>query len=300
MIILGAALAIIVALSVIISPPRAAVAQTTGETPAAGAQTTGEAPAAEAQAEGGGPGSPFSTTDLTPEPPPAPPAAPPAPAPRAVPTLGGAVPSVDLLKALGAFIVVIVLLVIFLKLLAYFSQGRKMAKGGRAFTLKGTMIIDSRRYLAAVEIDGHFLVVGVTPDRLTALAEWPLDDGDGKLVPGAFKTEDAVEGPKALAPQARRPRPAGPAPGPRAERSHVPPVGYENPSLRPQKAPEAPAKAPGRAPLGPGRGAGLGADPRGPSGDGPVLDLSLDDAVFDERGANDDFLKMFEDENEPK
>jgi hypothetical protein len=36
------------------------------------------------------------------------------------------------------------------------------------------MALDSRRYLAAVEIDGQLLVVGVTPERLTALGQWPL------------------------------------------------------------------------------------------------------------------------------
>jgi hypothetical protein len=42
------------------------------------------------------------------------------------------------------------------------------------------MSLDSRRYLAAVELDGHLLVIGVTPDRITALANWPLEDDDLK------------------------------------------------------------------------------------------------------------------------
>jgi hypothetical protein len=73
------------------------------------------------------------------------------------------------------------------------------------------------------------------------------------------------------------------------------------------EAPAALAKGPGPSPisgpgpgLGPGRGAGLGADPRAATDEGPILDLSLDDQVYEGSETNDDFLNMFEDEGEKK
>ncbi|MDR0621069.1 MAG: flagellar biosynthetic protein FliO [Deltaproteobacteria bacterium] len=283
---------------------------------------------------------------------------------------------------MGAFIVVIVLLIIFLKVLAYLTHGRKMGKGGKTFTLKGTMLLDSRRYLAAVEIDGRMLVVGVTPDRLTALGSWPLDSGDGRRLPDTFAFSDAIEGPKALGPpqakaQGKAQAKASQAPAPKtqpvpqapsqtrvppaqpaASQTRVPPqapsqtrvppaqpqtpsqtsvpatavsgaASFADPGATPgptlaasalaantggpglgsvpiaalgQEPTLAPTLGPNVGPnLGPGRkGAGLGADPRSVGGEGPVLDLSLDDAVFEGPETNDDFLKMFEDENDPK
>ncbi|MDR1545271.1 MAG: flagellar biosynthetic protein FliO [Deltaproteobacteria bacterium] len=83
---------------------------------------------------------------------------------------------VNLVKAVGAFALVIALLLICLKIIGRLGRGRLTASGGRAFVLRGSMPLDSRRYLAAVEVDGHLLVVGVAPDRLTALADWPMAD----------------------------------------------------------------------------------------------------------------------------
>ena len=223
-------------------------------------------------------------------------------------------PGIDIIKALGAFVAVIAVLLIFLKLLSYLTRGRKLGKGGQSFTLKGTMILDSRRYLAAVEVGGHFLVIGVTPDRLTALANWPLADEGAES--GLFRIEDAVEGPKAFAPSATagvnrsRTRPRRSAPStPAAQASPASPVTQAAQAVSPavQAPPEAAAspaptleKTASGPGLGPGRGTGLGADPRTAPPEGPILDLSLDDAVFDGPETNDDFLKMFEDDKEGK
>ncbi|MDR2198325.1 MAG: flagellar biosynthetic protein FliO [Deltaproteobacteria bacterium] len=93
-------------------------------------------------------------------------------------------------KALGAFILVIACLLIFLKLLGRMNRGR-VARGGMEFTLKGTLSLDSRRYLAAVEVDGRLLILGVAPERISSLAHWNLDppsDDEGAF--GSLGLED--------------------------------------------------------------------------------------------------------------
>ncbi|MDR3134644.1 MAG: flagellar biosynthetic protein FliO [Deltaproteobacteria bacterium] len=288
------------------------------ESPQPGGATEGAQPDG-AQAQG-----PFTATDLAPvgaqaAQGQAPLARPPAGIPEPALPPGGALPAVDVIKAAGAFVLVIALLVIFLKLLAYLSKGRKLAKGGRAFTLRGTMVLDSRRYLAAFEIDGRLLVVGVTPDRLTALANWPLADEEGNdFGPLA---QDAVEGPKALATPRPQPRePLGSKPEAQAPAASPQGSSRARPVARPLATPTTPTPTSvaqlaaantserslslGKAPaapqagpsMGPGIKAGLGADPRtAPTDDGPVLDLSLDDESYDGPDANDSFLGVFGD-----
>jgi flagellar biogenesis protein FliO len=213
-----------------------------------------------------------------------------------------------LLKALGAFIVVIVLLVVFLKILGLVTRGRRVGKGSKAFNLKGTMLIDSRRYLAAVEIDQHMIIVGVTPDRLSSLAQWSLADDQDQELAAYFKHDDAVAGPKALGPGERPLGDLGPGQEPLA--FNRPPQARNRQRPRPPQARVQPRTEPGpsgrplaleKGPgLGPGRGSGLGADPRSASEEGPVLDLSLDDQAFEGSETNDDFLKMLGDERETK
>jgi flagellar biogenesis protein FliO len=91
----------------------------------------------------------------------------------------------------GAFILVLAALIIFLKLLGRFGRGRGF-KGGQTFILRGTMSLDSRRYLAAVEVDGQLIIVGVTPDRLTSLGQWPLaeDEPFRDLPPEPLRSKD--------------------------------------------------------------------------------------------------------------
>jgi flagellar biogenesis protein FliO len=106
-----------------------------------------------------------------------------------------------MIGVLGAFLLVLALLLLFLRLIGRIGKGR--AKAGRVFTLRGTMALDSRRYLAAVEIDGQLLVVGVTPDRLTALGQWPLvleDEPFQDLPPEPTKFIQPPEKPRKVAP----------------------------------------------------------------------------------------------------
>ena len=100
--------------------------------------------------------------------------------PAARPGSSFGVPSsaLDLLKGLGAFILVLILLYLTLKGLGRMSR----FKGGKGrasiFQLRGIQSFDSRKYLAAVEIDGRLLVVGVTQDRIVPVAQWYLDEED--------------------------------------------------------------------------------------------------------------------------
>ncbi len=78
----------------------------------------------------------------------------------------------DLLRALGMFILVIALLFITLKVIGRFGRFRA-GKGQRAlFKMRGVMALDNRKYLAAVEVEGHVLVLGVTQERIAPLAHW--------------------------------------------------------------------------------------------------------------------------------
>jgi flagellar biogenesis protein FliO len=170
----------------------------------------------------------------------------------------------SLMKFIGAFIVVLALLLICLRLIGWLSRGARLSKGGRVFNLRGTMALDSKRYLAAVEVDGHLLVVGVAPDRLTSLADWPLEDDlyDGPtLAPAEPQKREARESfPRAVAQ-----KPLAKAAAPKDE---------EGPSFLEKKSP-APAAEPKEAPK---RGR-----------DGPDFTLSLEDEPFEGSTTNDDF-----------
>ena len=99
----------------------------------------------------------------------------------------------ELLWALGAFILVLIILVLALKGLGRLSRF-KGAKGRQpVFELRGIQPLDNRKYLAAVEVEGRFLVLGVTPDRITPLAHWFIDDGDSGQPGQDFKLPAAEE-----------------------------------------------------------------------------------------------------------
>ena len=80
----------------------------------------------------------------------------------------------DLAGAGLALIVVLALLLLALKALQ--RLGRFKGPRGResVFELRGLHHLDNRKYLAAVAVDGRLMVIGVTPDRLTPLGQWPL------------------------------------------------------------------------------------------------------------------------------
>jgi len=110
----------------------------------------------------------------------------------------------DIIKAVGAFILVMVLLVAALKIIGRLGRGG-LRSGGKTFVLKGTMALDNRRYLAAVEIDGRMLIVGVTPERLTSLGQWSLTEKNNfeakperTLAPLKNETVNKTVSPKSL------------------------------------------------------------------------------------------------------
>jgi len=84
----------------------------------------------------------------------------------------------DLAGAGAALILVLALLVLFLKALK--RVGRFKSGRGGLFEMRGHLPLDNRKYLAAVAVDGRLLIIGITPDRLIPLGQWPLRDGEGE------------------------------------------------------------------------------------------------------------------------
>ncbi|MDR2946422.1 MAG: flagellar biosynthetic protein FliO [Candidatus Adiutrix sp.] len=87
----------------------------------------------------------------------------------------------DLLKGIGAF--VLVLLLLFLALKGLGRLGRFKGRRGRDafFELRGIQALDNRKYLAAVEAEGRIIIVGVTPDRITPVAQWIAEPEEDDL-----------------------------------------------------------------------------------------------------------------------
>ena len=80
----------------------------------------------------------------------------------------------DMAWAGAALIVVLAVLVLLLK--AVQRVGRFKTGRGSLFEVRGYQPLDNRKYLVAVAVDGRLLVIGVTPDRLIPLGQWPLED----------------------------------------------------------------------------------------------------------------------------
>jgi flagellar biogenesis protein FliO len=83
----------------------------------------------------------------------------------------------DLAWAGVALILVLAALVLLLKALQ--RLGRFKSGRGSLFEMRGYQPLDNRKYLAAVAVDGRMLIIGVTPDRLVPLGQWPLLDQEG-------------------------------------------------------------------------------------------------------------------------
>lgn len=102
-----------------------------------------------------------------------------APLPAASPLTGGLdFPGLEMVKALGAFILVILLLLAVLKGLGRLGRFRGFKGRASIFELRGVHALDNRKYLAALAVDGRMLVVGVTPERIIPVAQWILDPDD--------------------------------------------------------------------------------------------------------------------------
>lgn len=89
----------------------------------------------------------------------------------------------DIFKAVASFILVLALLFLALKGLGRLRVARAKGQGG-FMSLKGTLALGGRQYLAAVEAGGRLLIVGVSPDRITPIADWPAfrlpGEGEGQ------------------------------------------------------------------------------------------------------------------------
>jgi flagellar biogenesis protein FliO len=94
-----------------------------------------------------------------------------------VPAVSGIPGGLDFLWAFGAFILVLIILFFVLKLLKRLSRFRGTRGRDSVFEMRGVQPLDNQKYLAAVSIDGRLLVVGVSADRITPLAHWPLKEG---------------------------------------------------------------------------------------------------------------------------
>jgi len=115
------------------------------------------------------------------------------------PALSGWGGAGDLAWAGGALVLVLAVLFLFLKALRRFSRFSKAGRGA-LFEMRGYHPLDNRKYLAAVAVDGRLLIIGVTPDSLVPLGQWPLLEDDGQ---GLFKLGQASGPPE-------EPNPAGP------------------------------------------------------------------------------------------
>ena len=77
--------------------------------------------------------------------------------------------------AATALVLVLAALVMLLKALK--RVGRFKGGRGAMFEMRGSLLLDNRKYLAAVAVDGRLMIIGVTPDRLIPLGQWPLQEG---------------------------------------------------------------------------------------------------------------------------
>ena len=116
-----------------------------------------------------------------------------APVPGPVPALAGGPGFKDLAWAGAALVLVLAALVLLLK--AVQRVGRFKAGRGTLFEMRGFQPLDNRKYLAAVAVDGRLLIIGVTPDRLVPLGQWPLLDEGGRDVFPPPEGPGPAEGP---------------------------------------------------------------------------------------------------------
>ena len=129
--------------------------------------------------------------------------------PAPSPALSGWGGAGDVAWAGGALVLVLAVLLLFLKALQHFGRFRRKAGRGALFEMRGYQPLDNRKYLAAVAVDGRLLIIGVTPDNLVPLGQWPLRDEEFQalLKPGGL---DQAGGPPAAEAPARDQSSAGP------------------------------------------------------------------------------------------
>jgi len=104
---------------------------------------------------------------------------------ESAPTLSGWGGAGELAWAGGALVLVLAALMLLLKGLQRIGRFRKAGRG-TLFEMRGCQPLDNRKYLAAVAVDGRMLIIGVTPERLIPLGQWPLRDEDAPFPPDGF------------------------------------------------------------------------------------------------------------------
>ena len=99
----------------------------------------------------------------------------------------------ELAWAGAALILVLAALMLLLKALQ--RIGRFKAGRGGLFEMRGYQPLDNRKYLAAVAVDGRMLIIGVTPDRLFPLGQWPLLEEEALFRPDGLGPPPAEDAP---------------------------------------------------------------------------------------------------------
>ena len=93
---------------------------------------------------------------------------------QTIPAFGQGLGFKDMAWAGAALMAVLIALVLLLKALQ--RVGRFKSGRGSLFEVRGYQPLDNRKYLVAVAVDGRMLIIGVTPDRLIPLGQWPIED----------------------------------------------------------------------------------------------------------------------------
>lgn len=88
----------------------------------------------------------------------------------------------ELVKTGLALALVLALMVLGLKAAFRLGLWGRRSGSGR-FKMAGAMPLDNRKYLAAVDVDGHRLILGVTAERISLLACWTADSFENNLNP---------------------------------------------------------------------------------------------------------------------
>lgn len=90
--------------------------------------------------------------------------------------------SMDWLSMASSFLLVIGLLAVVLYLLRRFQPGA--LGGGRQIQLIESLATGSRQRVVLVRVRDKDLLLGVSLQQITTLAEWPAAQGDARLAPG--------------------------------------------------------------------------------------------------------------------
>lgn len=137
------------------------------------------APAQEGPVPAAGTG---TVEDLSPPPAPVAPAAAASGPQNAHSLASGLLPSsgLGMLGALGAIILAMTLLYLVIKLLNRPRRFKSLKERKSAFELRGIQPLDDTKYLAAVQIEGRLIVVGVTADRVIPVANWLAEEEENQ------------------------------------------------------------------------------------------------------------------------